>query len=458
MSEASNRAKAILCGAIAKAQRGELWTDHHPADAVDAILAAARAQAEDIVARALGAKLLEREPARDGWARDAISCGWVCLTCRALRPADDREAHERAHAELAPIDPAARVPAATSGAPARGPSHVFVREFSPYKDDPNHKRIECHYTDASLPGSPRYTRDDLVTNPCDDNGVLWQDRAERAEKRVAELLGAAGRMSHQMAGQHAEDGAYETKLYSEVRQLREQLAASEREKATARAEAFEEAQAKMLDAARRYPNDVFTQAFRAVRELCNAARAKAAASPGPTQAAQRCDHAGIGLPGCTTCDPMTGPRAGASNREPARLDASGDAQPKTILTAPVVTSTEGTSSAGPATTLVDTGTGERTALSSDEPVVLKSGKEWPPLELHAYICRGNGIVFMTDKVHVPAAEQPGEDTTRYVRADAPNPLARLRDAVFAYRDGSGYYGTICAEVDRLRAAERGGAK
>lgn len=28
-----------------------------------------------------------------------------------------------------------------------------------------------------------------------------------------------------------------------------------------------------------------------------------------------CSHEGIGLPGCTTCDPSTGPRAGASRRE-----------------------------------------------------------------------------------------------------------------------------------------------
>jgi hypothetical protein len=30
-----------------------------------------------------------------------------------------------------------------------------------------------------------------------------------------------------------------------------------------------------------------------------------------------CSHQGIGLPGCATCDPSTGPRPGASSREPA---------------------------------------------------------------------------------------------------------------------------------------------
>lgn len=30
---------------------------------------------------------------------------------------------------------------------------------------------------------------------------------------------------------------------------------------------------------------------------------------------ERCDHEGIGKPGCTTCDPRTGPRVGASRRE-----------------------------------------------------------------------------------------------------------------------------------------------
>lgn len=41
---------------------------------------------------------------------------------------------------------------------------------------------------------------------------------------------------------------------------------------------------------------------------CRAELARRGKQPG------ECTHEGIGLPGCTTCDPRTGPRAGASKR------------------------------------------------------------------------------------------------------------------------------------------------
>lgn len=60
--------------------------------------------------------------------------------------------------------------------------------------------------------------------------------------------------------------------------------------------------------------------------------------------AASCTHDGIGLPGCVTCDPSTGPRPGASNREPARV-YGGEGMPDVVLEAEPAT---------PATTGVDT--------------------------------------------------------------------------------------------------------